>query len=214
MIAFIDESGDCGFQFERGSSEYFSCVAVLFSDDFLAEACDRAIDELRAELKLPVRYEFHFTHCSDRVRRAFFAKMRAEQFVYHAFVIRKRDLFGDRFRNKDAFYQFAVGIVCENAQGLLFDAKVVIDRCGDEAFRQRLHKGLRERMNADAGLVRIRKIAMEDSRSNNLIQLADMVCGAVMRGLASGKKDSEYYREVLRGKQKRLSIWPPAQAKK
>jgi len=55
----------------------------------------------------------------------------------------------------------------------------------------------------------IRKVSMEDSKSNNLIQLADMLCGAVSRSLGGGPKASQF-RDLIRKKEKRLQIWPKA----
>jgi len=69
MLVLIDESGDCGLKFGRGSSDFFTCTAVVFSSEFAANACDRAIDELRRELKKPSGFEFHFsTFQTDSVR--------------------------------------------------------------------------------------------------------------------------------------------------
>jgi hypothetical protein len=28
MLVLIDESGDCGLKFDKGSSEFFTCIAV------------------------------------------------------------------------------------------------------------------------------------------------------------------------------------------
>jgi len=39
MLVLIDESGDCGLKFGRGSSDYFVVVALLFSGEFSMGAC-------------------------------------------------------------------------------------------------------------------------------------------------------------------------------
>lgn len=145
MLAFIDESGDSGFKFARGSSEYFTCVAALFSGSFAADACDRGIDELKRTLKLPASYEFHFKECSDKIRRAFFTTVVQEQFSYHGFVLNKRRLYGQQFYDRQGFYEFTVGLICENARALLRDAKITIDKCGDREFKRRLEKSLKRR---------------------------------------------------------------------
>jgi hypothetical protein len=137
MLVCIDESGDSGFKFSGGSSEYFKCAAVIFKDIFSSNACDRAIEQIRRELKLRSSFEFHFAECSDRVRTAFFQAVAKEPFVYHGFVLNKRRLYGHTFKDKHGFYDFTVGLICENARGLLRDAKVIIDECGDRTFKQR-----------------------------------------------------------------------------
>jgi hypothetical protein len=90
MLVLIDESGDCGLKFDKGSSPYFTCLAVVFSSSFAADACDRSIDELRRTLKKELRYEFHFTNCSDAIRTEFFRAVAPEEFTYAGFVVDKR----------------------------------------------------------------------------------------------------------------------------
>jgi len=114
MLAFVDESGDSGFNFSTGSSTFFICVAAIFPDTLSADACDRSIDELKRTFRLPLRYEFHFSHCSDKIRMEFLRKVATEQFQYHGFVLNKPNLFGSRFNDKQGFYVFTVGLICEN----------------------------------------------------------------------------------------------------
>jgi Protein of unknown function (DUF3800) len=71
VLVLIDESGDCGLKFGKGSSDYFTCVAVVFSDEFSMSACDRTIDGLKMEINKPSSFEFHFAPTSDKIRRLF-----------------------------------------------------------------------------------------------------------------------------------------------
>ena len=51
-----------------GSSRFFVVTAVLFEDNEEAEMCDKRIDELRAELGLSEKFEFHFNSCPVSLR--------------------------------------------------------------------------------------------------------------------------------------------------
>jgi hypothetical protein len=210
MLVFIDESGDSGFKLDRGSSRYFVIVAVIFTDEFSASACERAIDCLRRELSFPPCWEFHFKKCPDKVREAFFRRVANERFWYHAFVLDKQKLCASAptFRDGKSFYQFAVSIVCDNARSLLQDAKIVIDKTGDRPFRQELQKRLRRHITDDAGRCLIRKVGMEPSHSNSLVQLADMVCGAVSRSIQTGRAKGDIFRKLISSREKRVQLWP------
>ena len=208
MLVFVDESGDPGFKFASGSSIFFIVVAAIFPDSFSADACDRSIEELRRTLRLPLRYEFHFSHCSDRVRREFFKKVVTDQFQYHGFVLNKPRLYGNRFNDKQGFYDFTVGLVCENAGPLLRDAIVVIDKCGDREFKQKLAKSLKARMTDGDGNCRLKKVRMESSHNNNLVQLADMLCGAVGRSFASTDANGGEWRKIVSRREERVQFWP------
>lgn len=208
MLVFIDESGDCGLKTSSGSSPYFVITAVIFTDAFSAEACDRAIDELRRLLKLPLGFEFHFKHCRDSLRERFLTRVSAENFRYHSFVVNKDRLYGSTFNKPQEFYRFATEIVCSNARSLLRDAKIVIDKNGDRAFRLRLEAALKAMMMDADGVCLIRKVVMEHSHSNNLLQLADMVCGAVAREFNGKSNASGRFREVVRRRDQRIQVWP------
>ena len=205
MLVLIDESGDCGLKFGKGSSDYFTCVAVVFSDAFSMNACDRTIDGLKMEMKKRSYFEFHFSSSSDRTRRAFLQTVSHEDFTYAGFVVDKRKLYSRKFRNPKEFYEFSVGIVCEHVKPLLNNAKIIIDRNGDRAFRQQLERRLKAQMTDKDGTCRIKKVVMETSHSNNLLQLADMVCGAVMRSYTASDPG---FRDLVRRREKFVQLWP------
>lgn len=206
MLVLIDESGDCGLKFDKGSSDFFTCAAVVFSSEFAADACDRSIDGLRVQLKKGPRFEFHFTNCSDAIRQRFFRAVASEEFRYAGFVVDKRKLYGPRFSDPKAVYEFTVGIVCEHIRPLLDNSKIILDKSGDRAFRTNLGRGLRSKLVDTDGSSLVRKVTMEHSHSNNLIQLADMVCGAIGRSMTAG---DHRYRNLVKGREKFVQIWPP-----
>jgi len=205
MLVLIDESGDCGLKFDQGSSDFFTCVAVVFSSAFAADACDSLIDMLRVRLNKGPRFEFHFTNCSHAVRGEFFRAVASEEFKYAGFVVDKRRLYSQRFSDPKEVYEFSVNIVCEHIRPLLDYSKIILDKSGDRAFRTRLEKGLKSRLVDTEGSSLVSKVTMEHSHSNNLIQLVDMVCGAVGRSMTSG---DDRYRNLLRGREKFVQVWP------
>lgn len=162
MLVLIDESGDCGLKFGQGSSNYSTCVAVVFSDEFSMGACDRTIDGLRLQMKKPPGFEFHFSSSPDKTRRLFLERVSHDDFRYAGFVVDKRQLYGYKFQSPREFYEFSVGIVCEHVKPLLHNAKIIIDKNGDRAFRQQLEKRLKSQMTDGGGTCRIKKVASGD----------------------------------------------------
>jgi uncharacterized protein DUF3800 len=207
VLVFIDESGDSGMKGKPGSSRFFVVTAVLFEDNEEAEICDRRIDELRAELGLSENFEFHFNSCSDRFRTRFLEVVVASSFFYHSIVLNKTKLWGEGFKYKDSFYKYAAGLVFENAKSRLLDAKVVLDECGNREFRNQLSKYLKKRMN-EGKRVLIKKVRMEPSHSNNLLQLADMVCGAVFRSFDTTKAERMRFRRLVNYRELTVQVWP------
>jgi hypothetical protein len=66
---FVDWSGDAGFKFALGSSEKMSFCLATTSE---YGALHNGLSQLRREIGLTARYEFHFAHASEHKREAFF----------------------------------------------------------------------------------------------------------------------------------------------
>ena len=207
MLVFIDESGDTGLKIEKGATKYFIIVMVAFEDNDEATACNKRIDLLRRELRLPEDYEFHFHSNSDRVREAFLRAVLPYQFFYYGIVVNKEKLFGEGFKNKESFYKYTASLLFENAKDKLEHAIVVIDESGRKLFKYQLASYLRKSINF-FDKRRIYKVKMQDSKRNNLLQLVDMVCGAVNRSFSVNKKDNQQFRKIINPREIYVQIWP------
>jgi hypothetical protein len=207
MLVFIDESGDPGLKLECGSSPYFAVSLVAFRDLDEANAADHRISELRGELRLQPSFEFHFNKLCRDYRVCFLQAVAAFQFFYFGIVINKAKLYGPGFHYKEPFYKYACSLVVKNAKANLVEATVVIDGSGTKDFRLQLGKYLKNRINDPGAVQCIRKVKVADSHRNNLLQLADMVCGAVARSYRD-KKDRRLYRDIIRQREKFVQVWP------
>ena len=90
----------------------------------------------------------------------------------------------------------------------LNNATVVIDGSGSREFRRQLGSYLRRRINDTKSNARvIWKIKILDSKRNNSLQLADMICGAVARSY-SQKDDAKTYRALVAHREIYVQLWP------
>ena len=208
MLIFIDESGDSGLKIDKGSSRYFTVGLVLFEEDEEAISCDQRIQLLKREVGWRENDEFHFKNNSDKIRVAFLKAVSPYNFFYYGIVINKdpKKLFGDGFKNKSSFYKYACGLVFENAKEKMCDSTVIIDESGNLDFKNQLATYLRKRVNKNDKL--IKKIKMQRSESNNLLQLADYVAGAINRSVKNEKKKSDAYRKIIAHREIYVQIWP------
>ncbi len=206
MLIFIDESGDSGLKINNGSSRYFTIGLVVFEDADEATACDKRIQLLKREIGWPENSEFHFKRNSDLIKRKFLEAVTPYNFFYYGFVINKdpAKLYGEGFKNKESFYKYACGLVFENAKEKLNQAIIVIDESGNLDFRRSLAKYLRKKINNKM----IKKVKMQRSESNNLLQLADYVAGAINRSVQSKRKWSDEYRKIIARREINVRVWP------
>ena len=207
MLVFIDESGDPGLKIEKGSSKFFTVALVIFEDKEEALACDQRIKLLKRELGWEENSEFHFKRNSDKVRRAFLKAVAPYNFFYYGIVINKdpKKLWGEGFRNKTSFYKYTCSLVFQNAKDKLTESIVVIDKSGSLDFRNQLAKYLRRR--DEEGKRLIKKIKMQRSKGNNLLQLADYIAGVINRWVQR-KKYGEEYKKIISHREIYIQIWP------
>ncbi|TWT75276.1 DUF3800 domain-containing protein [Allorhodopirellula solitaria] len=209
MLLFFDESGDTGMKFGQGSSDHFIVAAVFFRDRNEANRCDEIISDLRRELNITRnRGEFHFAKVDDGIRVRFFEAIAGVEFVYSAFVLNKRNVTGPGFRDKASCYKYPTRLLLENLAPHLTDATIVLDKCGNRTFCNQLKKYLQQHGVTAGGPNAIKKIKQENSHTNNLIQLADMICGAVARCYASNRRDKRRYHELIRHNEMQIRVWP------
>ena len=207
MLLFIDESGDPGLKIEQGSSKFFIVSLVVFEEHDEAIACDQRIELLKRELGWGIKDEFHFKNNSNRIREVFLNAVSPYNFFYYGIVMNKNYLWGEGFKDKRSFYKYSCSLVFENAKEKLNNAIIVIDQSGNTDFRRQLQKYLKSKMNDRARKI-IRKVKMQRSTSNNLLQLADYIAGSINRSISDKRKEANKFRNMISHREMYVQIWP------
>lgn len=204
MLIFMDESGDTGFKFKRVSSEYFVLTIVIFDSLEAAEKANDAINQLRKDLKFHEAREFKFsTGTSNEEKETFLRKMSRHDFRYRSVVINKSVLLTKNPQHPtDSLYMLVADQLFLRAQDRLNNASLFVDRTS-KAFVNEFNGYLRKKLNTDMAKL-IGQIRHKDSKSNNLLQLADMVCGAIYRNY--NRKDEKFYKLI---KKREEDLWKP-----
>lgn len=201
MLVFIDESGDAGFKLTRGSTAFFVVAMVIFDDFKEAERASAIIEEARTALR--IKPEFKFNKCSVQVKDGFFAAVSPCKFAVRAIVIDKAKIYSDNLReNKELFYNFFVKSLLQHDGNSLAGARVKIDGSGDREFKRELAAYLKR----ESGAGKIVDVKFAESHRNNLIQLADMVAGAIARSYREDdRNEHDRWRKMLNSKVR--NIW-------
>ncbi|MBU0455447.1 MAG: DUF3800 domain-containing protein [Gammaproteobacteria bacterium] len=204
MLIFLDESGDPGFKVGKGSSNVFVIALVIFDDHLEAEETALKIKRLRRELGKDDGFEFKFNKCSRAIRCHFLSTIAECRFRIRALVIRKEKIYGKELRrNKESFYAYAVKMVLKHNNDTIRDAKLKMDGHGERKFRREFLAYLRRELNSPSRKI-VSHLRFVDSRGNVLIQLADMIAGAIHRSF-SNKVDANIYREII--KKREEDVW-------
>lgn len=197
MLIFIDESGDAGFKIQKGSSPYFVIVLVVFDDELDAEETALRIKQYRKSLGKTEKYEFKFNKSNLEYRKGFFKLVEYCNFSVRAIVFDKSKLYSTFLRGEtDGFYGFGLRQVLEHNNQTIKNAKIRLDGSGERRFREQLTVYLRQSLNSQTNVI-MKNLRFRDSKKDVLIQLADMVAGAIRRSFEKDKSDSSVYLGML-----------------
>ncbi len=205
MRVFVDESGDTGLKFDRGSSLFFTLAAVVFRTEVEYLRCEAAIEEFRKKLGWRKDREFKFNKMNAEQREEFLQRVAGQAFTTHVFVLNKKALWPGALPRKDQMYLRVARWLIQNAMNDLSGATVVFDKCGEREFYTLLR---REIILASAERPKaISKVIQRESHDEPCLQLADVICGAAAR-MQSPKQDARSYYPIVAHRQGTFRRWP------
>ena len=177
---------------------------VLFTDKNDAEACNQRIELVRKELQLRSDYEFHYKKDSDKIKEYFLQSVAPYNFFYYGIVVNKTLLYSDNLQIKESFHKYVSSLVFENAKEKIHDAIVVMDGTYGKDFERSLQSYLKNRFNIN-GIYKIKKVKSQDSKKNNLLQLADYIASGIHREISSQKSS---YMHIIKHREMYVQIRP------
>ncbi|OGK40454.1 hypothetical protein A3F34_03130 [Candidatus Roizmanbacteria bacterium RIFCSPHIGHO2_12_FULL_44_10] len=200
MLIFIDDSGDPGFKINKGASAFFVIACVIFKDELEAEKSAVALKQFRRKLKFPDTVEFKFNKSRRSIRESFLKILRPFEFDIRCIVVDKKLIRSDELINsQQSFCNYFVKLLLEHNRGTIRNAKVRLDGRGDRLFKRNITTYLRRELNQPAKKV-VKNLQLVDSKNNILIQMADMVAGAIHRSYDKEKTDASVYRKIINKK--------------
>lgn len=202
MLVLIDESGDPGFRIVQGSTSHFVVAMVIFDEFSEAERASAAIGNLRDQLR--IKPEFKFTKAAHAVRNGFFEEISRFAFRIRAVVVDKGAVQSPHLRTAtESFYNYFLRMLLQHDNGATQGARIKIDGSGDAEFKRELSAYLRRQLRDG----QIAKFGFVDSRSDNLVQLADMCAGAILRAHRSDLRRNRSWLDTLRHAGRVEDIW-------
>ncbi|MCX7706874.1 MAG: DUF3800 domain-containing protein [Anaerolineae bacterium] len=183
-----DEAEDVSFTFGKGASRYFVVAVVATANP---DGLRQLLVELRQSSGLPADYEFSFHALSSALlRRRVFEALSSADFEGWAIVVDKTAL-PDPFkvmRRLDFYLYFVTELIRLIPQDKREGATLILDEFGSAVTQL---TELRRFMKARGIPRSFKRILVKRSRSEPLIQIADLVAGAILR--RDARADAEAY---------------------
>lgn len=201
MVTFTfagDESGDTSFNFRKGASRYF-VIAVIATQS--PDSLRGLLEKLRHESGLVDKYEFSFHKLSgERLRNRVFSALSEANFETWAILVDKTRL-AEAFKGMsglDFYLYFVTELIARIPGEKRAGGTLILDEYGyPDQTKEELKRILKAR-NISHGFQRI---SIRRSQSEPLIQIADLVAGAIWR--RDTRNDTGAY-EMIEGKIKKL----------
>lgn len=196
LDAYVDESGDTGYQFHANSSLYFVLGMII------PENPEALIDQIlaaRRKLGKPASYEFHFHQADLRCRDIFFEAIAQEPIKIYSAVVHKSFALPDFQRSgKLGLYSHAIAGLVLRSPIPLSKYKLYLDGHGKQKqFLQTLHANVRSICRSAKQPERsFREIRLLDS-AHSLIQCTDMITGAV--AIYVNKAETRWFDRIKSG---------------
>jgi len=202
-IVFIDDSGDPGFKFGRGSTKYFAIALVVFDDDIDAEETSVIIKKFRRSLGWASHREFKFHQLRSDICCDFLRAVMKGNFTIRAMLLDKTKIADNQaIQGKTNFYHFAIKEVLAHNPDIN-NAHIHLDGKAENEYKRAVRTYFRQHLNVTKKTVE--KFKFVDSKTDNLIQLADMVAGAIRRTTETDKSDHDRYYKII--KSKIVDLW-------
>jgi len=197
---FLDWSGDVGFKFGRGSSEYL-VLALVSSTDY--GQVRKTLAFFRKKLGLSPLFEFHYKQTPPEVKEVFFDVLTGLPFSSEILVVHKPSLPPSfaRMRETEIYGHFVSELVLRTDQTVMAEALLLVDaQRSDIVLVRGIRVAVSRALEGAEVAYRLRKVKARPAREEDGIQIADMMAGAMADRL---KGERDYLAEL----EERLSVW-------
>jgi hypothetical protein len=171
-----DESGDVSFNFAKGASRYFVATVIATQSP---DSLRGVLEKLRQDSKLPARYEFGYHKLSSEQlrKRVFFALSNADFEVWAILV--DKAILPEAFKvvsGLDFYLYFVSELICQIPDQKRAGGTLILDEFG---YPNQTKAELKRIMKARNINHRFGRISIRRSQSEPLIQIADLIAGAI-----------------------------------
>ena len=194
QYVFVDDSGDAGLR--KSNTKQLVVAAVIIIDENKRKLLSDGIDLFRRRLGWNELDEFKFSKTNKKTLVELVDFIKGFDFKAYAVVLDKKELDPSQIaKSGNSIYNFTIKElllrISKNDQIVFIDGQANKDNA--QKTRTYLRQSLREH-----GIEKV-SIRFVDSRKDSLVQLADIIAGAIARSYKD-RTDAQKYLNLLKNK--------------
>lgn len=209
QFAFVDEYGNYGFDFRKNDvSTHFIIVAILVKGSN-KEILEEKVEYIRQKYFQAGEMKSSKIRNNHKRRSLILNELKGLSFNIFAYVIDKRKInenAGIRF--KKSFFKFLNRQLYDDLFKTFDQLELVADEYGNKEFMEEFKAYVKRKSIPD--LFNFSSFGFNNSKSNILIQLADLLAGTIAKGYDKNQLTDEYHTfyKILEKHIIRLEYWP------
>ena len=210
LIAFIDEFGDTGLNFNKPKTSSHFIVTAIIMEEHSIEKAKEQVAQIRHKYFQGSEIKSSSVKNKHADRRVHILKKIFEiEFSVFALVIDKKELISKGFQYHDSFFKFCNRIVYDELYSAFPNLDIVADSHGDNKFIQSLVRYVHKHQVID-DLFNHSSFQMSDSKDNDLIQIADFVGGSIAKGYDRTvfSDRAPDFNEIIKTRVSNIIEWP------
>lgn len=190
---FLDESGELGFNFERGSTKFFT-INLLVCGFREEQDLKRVIKKIRRKVlrkDLRKSNEIKWNNSNDLIKRKVFERIERIDFEVFSIILDKSKVYDYLRDNKHKLYNYLSNMIINECS---IDGKIelVVDRSKNKrSLRDDFDNYIRDNLKKECLNLTIQHT---DSKSKGGLQVLDFVSGAIFNKY--GFNNLKYYNKI------------------
>ncbi|MBL5769002.1 DUF3800 domain-containing protein [Heyndrickxia sporothermodurans] len=209
QFAFVDEYGNYGFDFEKNDvSTHFIIVAILVKGSN-KEILEEKVEYIRQRFFQAGEMKSSKIRNNHKRRSLILSELKDLPFNIFAYVIDKRKIRENAgIRYKKSFFKFLNRLLYDDLFRIFDQLELVADEYGNKEFMEEFKGYVKRKSIPD--LFNFSSFGFNNSKSNILIQLADLLAGTIAKGYDKNQLTDEYqtFYKILEKHIVRIEYWP------
>lgn len=185
-IAFLDESGGHGFDFNNsGTSTHFVVCAIIVDQD-KQTSLNSDFQKIKSQFFPISELKSSKIGNRDSLRLKVLETINLLDFKYFNLVVDKRSIYPNTgLQHKESFYKFLYGLLYNNLYRTIRNLSIVADQLISDEFIEGFKKYVTANHKVD---LFHQDLEFGESHSTTLLQLADLIGGTINRFYAGKSK--------------------------